>query len=415
MIAPLSYGALSATSANTIKGNAPTVQNGSLGFNVNGEDYSKAIGNIDPSVAKAFDAGLSLKHFTVMNLRNADYYDADGDVARSTAPLTVGTKTIKWYKSNGTEITDLNQQLGCGSNLGSVLTLKIKMQNIQVHSEHGDPRDNALTELEQSYKIAGTQGICYVRPGSLNWYNYAPSGSPAGTRDLTQGGGYTADFDPNKGFKANPTVSSVKFPTTAFPKARFQLKMTGNQTGWNYSVITNPNSAATVDTIGWVTINNKPTGAITVRATSKSSSSTYFDYTFTPTSLWVVPKAGTANYANSITKCGVESKIPSREQLTNSPLSRLLADGPYVENAYTRAIGKLDIGSGEDPMKESIFSEWGVPTSGRYPGSQWLFGSDYYWTRDAYSSGLQFGVYPDLYGHVTWHFTSGSDYVACLE
>ncbi|XKM13935.1 hypothetical protein RCS94_01895 [Orbaceae bacterium ac157xtp] len=415
LIAPSSYGALSATSANTIKGNAPTVQNGSLGFNVDGDDYSKAIGNIDPNVAKTFDAGLSLSHFTAMNLTDADYYDADGDVARSTSPLTVGTKSIKWYKSDGTEITDLNQQLGCGSNLGSVLTLKIKMQNIQVHSEYGDPKDNALTELEQSYKITGSQGICYVRPGSLYWVNYAPSGSPAGTRNPTEGGGYTADFDPSNGFKANPTVSNVKFPTTAFPKARFQLVMTGSQTDWNYSEITNPNNAVTVDPItGWITFNNKPTGEITVRATSKSSSSTYFDYTFKPTSLWMVPKAGKTIYAHSITKCGVESKIPSREQLTNSPASRIAAGASIPYNAYTRAIGKLDIGGGAQPMKESTFSEWGSVDRSAYPDTQWdtLYG--WYWTREPWSSSLQFRVYSYV-GKVSYWNTSGGYFVACLE
>ncbi|XKM14464.1 hypothetical protein RCS94_04625 [Orbaceae bacterium ac157xtp] len=421
LIVPPSYGALSATSANTIKGRAPTVQNSSLGFNVNGDNYSKAIGNIDPNVAKAFNAGLSLSHFTAMDLTNADYYDADGDVARSTAPLTVGTKSIKWYKSDGTEITDLNQQLGCGNNLGSVLTLKIKMQNIQMHSEHGDPRDNSLTVLEQSYKIAGTQGICYAKPGSLKWYSYNGIST---TRDSIEGGGYTADFVPNKGFKANPTVSNKKFPTTAFPKARFQLVMTGSQTDYNYNVTTNPNSSASVDTNGWVTINNKPTGPITVRVTSKSSSSTYFDYTFNPISLWVVPKLNPAanSYdrytyaeAKSSSGCGVESKIPIREQLTNSPLSRLPAGGSFDSNSYTRAIGKLDIGGGAQPMKESIFSEWGETTRSTYPGSQWTtYGAPYYWTREAYSSSYQFLV-RSLDGHVSWDYTIGSCYVACLE
>ncbi|XKM14441.1 hypothetical protein RCS94_04510 [Orbaceae bacterium ac157xtp] len=392
MIAPLSYGALSATSANTIKGRAPTVQNSSLGFNVDGEDYSKAIGNIDPNVAKAFDAGLSLRHFTVMNLRNADYYDADGDVAHSTTPFTTGTKSIKWYKSDGTEISDLNQLLGCGSNLGSVLTLKIKIQNIQAHSEHGDPRDSVPTTLEQSYKIAGSQGICYVKPGSLKWDFHV---NPAGVRSPTQGGGYTEDFVPNKGFKANPTVSNVKFPTTAFPRARFQLVMTGIQTDWNYSVITNPNSAVSVDANGWVTFNRKPTGAVTVRATSKSSSSTYFDYTFNPTSLWVVPR-GDVNYASAKAECGGESKMATREQLSNSPVSRIGQGGSFIfVNDYTRAIGKLEIGGGEEPMKESIFSEWGstaiidgIPNA--YPGSNWIGYS--YWTREWYSPSRVFLV-----------------------
>ncbi|XKM13500.1 hypothetical protein RCS94_10820 [Orbaceae bacterium ac157xtp] len=415
LIAPSSYGALSATSANTIKGRAPTVQNGSLGFEVNGESFSVALGNIDPSVAKAFDAGLSLNQFTAMNLTNADYYDADGDVARSMAPLTVGTKSIKWYKSDGTEISDLNQQLGCGNNLGAVLTLKIKMQNIQAHSEYGNPKDSVPTTLEQSYKITVSQGICYVKPGSLHWYPAA--GNPTNERNPTGGGGYTADFNPSKGFKANPTVSSVKFPTTAFPKARFQLVMTGSQTDWNYSVKTNPNSAVTVDTNGWVTINKKPTGKIKVRATSKSSPSIYFDYDFKPTSLWVVPKNLIGNYyryATAKNTCGGESKIPTREQLTNSPYSRIGQGASFLANSYTRAIGKLEIGGGEPPMKESIMGEWGWVDYGTYPNSLWETFT--IWTREPHTTIYQFMVHSSNGGVLADASNrTHSGRVACLE
>ncbi|XKM13272.1 hypothetical protein RCS94_09615 [Orbaceae bacterium ac157xtp] len=161
-----------------------------------------------------------------------------------------------------------------------------------------------------------------------------------------------------------------------------------------------------------MTINNKPTGPITVRVTSQSSSSTYFDYTFNPTSLWVVPKAGLANYANSITKCGVESKIPSREQLSNSPVSRIAAGASIPTSSYTRAIGKLDIGGGAQPMKESIFSEWGYMNTSYYPGSQWVV--SLYWTRDPWSTSGQFGVHSGI-GYVYYYNTSLSNYVACLE
>ncbi|XKM12559.1 hypothetical protein RCS94_05925 [Orbaceae bacterium ac157xtp] len=413
MIAPLSYGALSAVSANTIKGNAPTVQNSRLGFKVNGESFSVALGNIDPSVAKEFDAGLSFSHFTIINLTDADYYDADGDVAHPTTSLTTGTKSVKWYDGNGTEITDTNKLLGCGTNYSLPLTLKIKIQDVQVHSKYGNPRDSVPTALEQSYKIMPTQGICFAKPGALVVFSSSPIRHP------TKGGGHTADFDPANGFKANPTVSSVKFPTTAFPGARFQLKMTGSQTDWNYSVITNPNNAVTVDPInGWVTINNKPTGAIKVRATSKSSSSTYFDYTFEPTKLWAVPKVGTANYANSITKCGVESKVLSREQWTNSPKSLVTPSDWIVGNSYTtRAIGKIQVIDAQGNMttfNESLTGEWGYLGNNNYPDSSWVH--HWHWTREAYSSNEQFAV---LSGGGDINFVSSihvtSYYIACLE
>ncbi|XKM12953.1 hypothetical protein RCS94_07945 [Orbaceae bacterium ac157xtp] len=415
MITPSSYGALSATSANTIKGNAPTIQNNRLGFKVNGESYSEAIGNINSSVAKAFDSGLSLSHFTLIDLTNADYYDADGDIAHPSTPFTTGTKIMKWYDRNGAEITDTNKMLGCGNNYNLPLKLRIEVKDVVAHSKYGDPRDSAPITLTKEYLISTTSGICYIRPASVDWYDVGTGA----TRSPTQGGGYTADFDPDNGFKANPTVSSVKFPTTGFAKARFWLKMTGHPLDWNYTVRTDPNRAVTVDTNGMVTINKKPTGAITVRATLKSSSSIYFDYTFNPTRLWVTPKKNDARnsigqytYAKAKTACGRESRITTREQLTNSPLSRLPPAGPNVRNAYTRAIGKLDIGAGAEPMQESIFSEWGFMSAAHhYTGS--LFFEGAYWTRDSPSLGYRYHVGSN-YGFVYWHEESETFYVACL-
>ncbi|XKM14390.1 hypothetical protein RCS94_04250 [Orbaceae bacterium ac157xtp] len=377
-----SQAALSATSANTIQGSRPGFmgQSGAkkLGFKIGNAKYSESLGNLSATNNNLFDAGLTPGDFQITSLTAADftiandYQDVDGDGA-ATTPFTMNAMTHTWKDSANRTLTtaDMSKMIGCGSGFSLPLTLTITIPNVQVHSKYGDPKDSDPAVLEQNYKITTTQGICYARPGSLEWYSY----TGGATRSPTQGGGYTADFDPANGFKANPTVSNVKFPTTAFPKARFQLVMTGSQTDYNYNVITNPNSSATVDTSGWVTINNKPTGPITVRVTSKSSSSTYFDYTFNPTSLWVVPtgSSDTGNYAWAKNKCGVESKIPSREQLTNSPQSRVGQGVSIPSNVYTRAIGKLDIGGGAQPMKESIFSEWGWTSSdsSRYPGSQW--------------------------------------------
>ncbi|XKM13494.1 hypothetical protein RCS94_10790 [Orbaceae bacterium ac157xtp] len=422
LIASNSYGALSATSANTIKGNAPwfTGHSGAkrLGIKVNGTNYSESLGNLSATNNNLFDAGLTPNDFQITSLTAADftiandYEDVDGDGA-ATTPFTMNAMTYTWKDSANRTLTtaDMSKMIGCGSGFSLPLTLTITIPNVQVHSKYGNPKDSDSAVLEQKYKITTTEGICYARPGSLDWYN-GFTGSP--NRNPTNGGGYTADFVPNKGFKANPTVSNVKFPTTAFPKARFQLVMTGSQTDYNYNVKTNPNSAASVDTNGWVTINRKPTGPITVRVTSRTSSSTYFDYTFNPTSLWVVPKSNmTYAQAKTASGCGAESKILSREQLSNSPLSRLPAGGTYTNNTYTRAIGKLDIGGGAQPMKESIFSEWGYTYdhSSYYPGSQWA--NSWYWTRDPYSASGQF-IVGSGYGYVNWTDTSASYYVACL-
>ncbi|XKM13538.1 hypothetical protein RCS94_11015 [Orbaceae bacterium ac157xtp] len=368
-----------------------------------------------------FDAGLTPNDFQITSLTASDftiaddYEDVDGDSASST-PFTMDTMTHTWKDGANRTLTnaDMSKMIGCGSGFSLPLTLTITIPNVQVHSRYGNPKDSDSAVLEKKYKITTTEGICYARPGSLDWTNYASSGSPAGTRNSTRGGGYTADFDPDWGFKANPTVSNVKFPTTAFPKARFQLVMTGSQTDYNYNVTINPNSSASVDANGWVTINNKPTGPITVRVTSKTSSSTYFDYTFNPTSLWVVPTGSTdrGDYAWAKNKCGDESKIPSCEQLSNSPSCRLPAGGSYTSNAYTRAIGKLDIGGGAQPMKESIFSEWGRINISTYSGSQWA--NDWNWAGGSSSASYQFIVSP-YDGRVHCGGTGARYYVACLE
>ncbi|XKM14405.1 hypothetical protein RCS94_04330 [Orbaceae bacterium ac157xtp] len=432
MIVPSSYGALSATSANVIQGRAPifTVQYGAkrLGFTVNGTYYSESEGNLSSTDDNLFDAGLTPNDFHVITLTandftvQDDYYDADGDEAHPSTPFTVGSISYTWKDRTGKTLSknDKKKMIGCGGNLKLPLTLTINLSNVQLHSKYGNPKYSAPRILKRNYKIMATQGICFARPGSLDWFDMGTGA----TRHSTKGGGYTTDFVPNYGFKADPTVSSEKFPTTAFRGARFQLVMTGSQTDWNYSVITNPNGAVTVDTInGWVTINNKPTGTIKVRATSKNTSNIYFDYAFTPTSLWVVPKPrnpvnidGEYSYVEAKTACGDVSKIPSREQLSNSPYSRIGQGASIPSNASTRAIGKLEISGGAQPMKESIFSEWGMSeggSNGTYPDSRW--DRSLYWTRDEYLPGTPFLVTSDR-GDVDWSKALYSCYqVACLE
>ncbi|XKM13430.1 hypothetical protein RCS94_10445 [Orbaceae bacterium ac157xtp] len=410
LIAPSSYCALSATSANTIKGRAPTIQNNRLGFEVNGKKYSEAIGNIDSAVAKAFDAGLSFSHFSVTDLTNSDYYDVDGDDAHPTAPFTTGAKRIKWYDSNGTEITDMNNTLGCGNNYRLPLKLRIEMTDVGAHSKYGDPKDSLPTNLTKEYLISTTSGICFVRPGSVNYRGGV-------SRDPISGGGYTADFVPNKGFKAYPTVSTTKFPTTGFPEARFQLVMSGSQTDYTYKVLPDPNSAVSVDANGWVKLKSKPTSGITIRVRTKTTPSTSFDYKFNPRKLWLVPKLkGTLgyNYAEAKTLCGSESKIATRAQLTNSPQNTATpANLVSGSNYFTRAIGEL-VTDG-NIVGESITGEWGLVRNGtyEYPSSDWR-GSTY-WTKESYSSEHQFVVDVGLGGKVSYFSkaTNSRKYVAC--
>ncbi|XKM14044.1 hypothetical protein RCS94_02460 [Orbaceae bacterium ac157xtp] len=434
LIAPSSYGALSATSAHTIQGRAPTIQNNRLGFKVNGASYSQAIGNIDPSVAKAFDAGLSFSHFKIMDLTSTDYYDADGDVAHSTTPFTMGTKSIKWYDSNDTEITDLAKTLGCGNNYSLPLKLRIEIQDVEVHSKYGDPRDSSPTTLAKEYLISPASGICYVKPGSLHWWgsngNYQSGSS---LRDPTTGGGYTSDFILGIGFKAQPTESRDKFPTTGFSGARFMLDMSGSQTDYNYMVTNHPQSVVTVDTNGWVTLKKNPRGAVTVRATSKASSSTYFDYEFNPTRLWVLfKKSQDGTHAQAKSKCGTgvidgvanTSKIPTRADLSNAPQIAHSVNSGVPASYLTRAIGKIYEKDAQGNLtnnvlaKENILGEWGKISNINYPGSDIINVDIFLRTRDEHPPINQYQFHYCVVtgpGFFNKCFDTSSHYYLCLE
>ncbi|XKM13053.1 hypothetical protein RCS94_08465 [Orbaceae bacterium ac157xtp] len=406
LIAPLSYGALSATSANTIQGSRPgfTGQSGAkkLGFKIGNTAYSESEGNLSPSssgVINYLNAGLRLDEFEVMNLTAsdfspmADYTDADGDEAHPTVAFSMSPRTFVWKDRNGTTITNYNQTLGCGSSLNLPLTLRITLPNVKVRSHYGNPSESIPTELVQEYKIGTESGICFAKPNSLYWnVGYGTSGNS------TNGGGYSSDFYLSDGFKAS---ASPKFPTTGFPGAEFTLVMVGSPTDYTFS---SNDSAVEVDTAGKVTLNSKPRGAVTITAT-KNGTASY--YTFNPTTVWVVPKLNPAEtygrytYAEAKTVCGGESNIPTRADLTNSPQKTATSSTWVSSNYSTRAVGG------------GVFGEWGDTNSTVYPDSQWRSSSYYYWTSEEYSSNYQFAV-NSLYGHVGWDVSSGSYGVACL-
>ncbi|XKM13944.1 hypothetical protein RCS94_01940 [Orbaceae bacterium ac157xtp] len=410
LIVPSTYGVLSATSVNTIRGNTPTFTGKSgankLGFKVGGTTYSQGLGNIDSNTIKEFNAGLKLSDFIVTSLTVSDfspandYADADGDTAHPTTPFEMGARIFEWIDSNNRviPIAKYNQTLGCGSGLNLPLTLKITLPNVKVRSRYGHPNESTPTDLVKMYKIGTATGICFAKPGSLYWYN-GFSDSP--NRNPTQGGGYNSlHFDPANGFKvsANP-----KFPTTGFPKAYFYLIMTSNAS--DYTFTSNAEPAVTVGSDGKVTLNSKPSGAVTITAVFKSDTSKVHRYMFDPRSVWVVPKLNpTASdrytYANAKTACGGVNKVPTRAHLTNSPLNNLAVGGTIVSNYYTRAIGG------------GIFGEWGETSSINYFGSNWA--RDYYWTRDQWSSSSQFYV-SSTYGYIYYYPASYSAFLACLE
>ncbi|XKM12961.1 hypothetical protein RCS94_07985 [Orbaceae bacterium ac157xtp] len=392
MIAPLSYGVLSATSANTIKGSAPTFtgQSGAkkLGFTVQGTHYSERENNILEGTPKKFNAGLKLSDFVVTPLTANDftlandYFDPDGDVAHPTLAFRMDAVRKEWYQANGSKITDYNQTLGCGSNLALPLTLKITLPNVQVQSRYGNPKLSQREDLTKSYKISTESGICFAKPNQMivkpqyTWYGTNGSNgwwNSSSSKDRNAyGGGYdSTKFDPKNGFKYNvPT----KFPTTGFPGAKFRLIMSSAATVYEFE---SNNSAVTVSTNGDVTLNSKPVGSVTIKATLKSDTSVFHNYTFNPTSVWVVPQPrnpansnGRYKYAQAKSVCGGESNIPDLVHLSNSPWASGSAISAY--NGATRTIGG------------GISAEWGSIYD-TYPDSAWSYvGGQYYWTRNSY-------------------------------
>ncbi|XKM13600.1 hypothetical protein RCS94_00045 [Orbaceae bacterium ac157xtp] len=422
LIAPSSYGALSATSANTIQGSRPTFTNTSgakkLGFVVDGTTYSESLNNINPSVTKNFNAGLKLSDFTVTGLTandfnpTTDYYDADGDTGYTSATdaFSMESVTYDWYEGNTkldkTNPTVMNQTLKCGSGLSLPLILKITLPKVKVKSRYGNPRESIETNLVQEYKIGSTSGFCFAKPNQMivdsghTWLGIDNSSGTYYWNNASykarnhRGGGYDSNqFDPVNGFKAS---LSPKFPTTGFPKASFTLIMEGNPTDY---IFNSNDSAVIVDLSGKVTLNSKPSGAVTITAT-KNGTASY--YTFDPRTLWVVPKGSTyINYAAAVSACGGTNKIPTRADLTNSPYNNVQSF-TNIANGYTRAVGG------------GVFGEWGWSDSSNYPGSQWTSsGFPFYFTRDPWpSSALQYNVRPE-YGRVEVN-SNDSASLACL-
>ncbi|XKM13047.1 hypothetical protein RCS94_08435 [Orbaceae bacterium ac157xtp] len=431
-IAPLSYGALSAISANTIKGNAPTFTgqsgNNKLGFTVDGIHYSEGENNIFEGTIKNFNAGLKISDFVVTDLtvsdfdRTTDYYDADGDTAHPTSAFTMDSVTYEWRDGNDDLITDDSQTLGCGSSLVLPLTLKIKLLNVRVQSANGDPRLSDKADLVKTYTIGSDSGICFAKPYGmihnpyLAWTGYTDTSSVSavynwttGSRHPQLGGGYdTSQFDPVNGFKASLTP---RFPTTGFSGAKFQLIMTSPASDW---IFTSKTPGIGVSTDGIVGLSYKPSIPAKIEVTLKSDPQVKHYYIFDPRETWFVVKSDTNWYTYNEAKsaCGGESKIPTVAQLTNAPIVTISSSTPNTYNTYTRAIG-------------SVFGEWGYcgiygigPNSVNYPGSAWMDGGLFYWSRSTKDgiSTRRFAVRSGN-GNIFWEYTNYvyKHLVACLE
>lgn len=413
----------------SIRGNAPSIMQSAsekLGFSVNDTFYSNNAGNIKSDEIKIFDAHLIYADFIVPTFSSSDfdsdtdYSDNDGDGADPINPFIIEEVNYAWYDNNGVQIKSdrFNDTIGCGDYsmpLKLVISAKIKG-----NSQYGTPKESDFVKIEKTYKIATASKICYVRPNATNveknlqWVSFDSNNRFQNWNNKNHnkintsvGGGYTADYIPNWGFKAATTASGGKrFPTTGFPGAKFQLLMSSAQTDYTFEVVSHNEDVVSIDQQGFVLLKTKPSGTITVRATLKRDQSIMHDYSFDPTSLWVYPnKNFLDNWSKALQKCPIEYML-SYKQLTNSPVdNKRLNSGFSVTNGYTRAIDG------------TLFSEWGYTTNKTYPDSKWRDDRDRYWAKEMNPIQDRFNridVSPGS-GYVGTDADFYPDYLVCLK
>ena len=401
-----SANALSAVTSQKIIGNAPRfddVQNATnkLGFKVNDILYREFDNNIKSTEIKVFDGEFTFDNFQVQNYDTSNlvvlnnYKDSDGDGAHLNTPFIITDTEYKWFDNSGKQIdsSEYQHSIGCGSGYYMPLRLVIATQ-VKVKSQYGIPDESEYITLKKEYKIATKPAICFAKPNATitvenaQWHSFDDNGNsqPWNLNNAQissiYGGGRTTDYVLNFGFKASPTQSNgKKFPTTGFPGAKFQLVMAGSQYDYRFSLITPTSDVVTVSADGFVTLNKKPVGNVTIRATLKREPAITFDYTFNPTSVWAVPTGDySAIWAVAVQdKCGSESNVLSRQELTNSPQNQAPQFWTYFDNNYTRKIGG------------GLSAEWGQMNQTSYPDSNWR--NEHYWTRDYYSPDRHFVVH----------------------
>ena len=406
IILPCAYG-LSSFTVNVIQGNSPKVVNlktasDKLGFTVNGVFYSESTGNIKEGEIKEFDGNLDLNQFIVKqyNYQTLDnkinYQDLDGDAIDPTQPFLMTATVWQWFDANDNKITakDKTELTDCGEDYSFPLRLEISNQ-VQALSQYGQPRKSDFVTIKKVYKISLASKLCYVKPYAIErnprnqWLSFGSNNrfirwnDPNYTSRTAAGGGYNSDYVPNLGFKINPTESGgKKFPTTGFEGAKFQLIFTRPVSDYTFTITNNPGEQVVVDEKGYVTLNGKPSGYVTVRATLKQDSNVKHDYTFNPTSVWVNPVKGFFDWWKpAIQICG-EDQLLSYKELTNAPQYNM-NDTQNTANGYTRAIG------------EGLFPEWGYTVRTSYPDSGWEKANDRYWTKDRYY-GSNYGNHVDV-------------------
>ncbi|WP_147405429.1 hypothetical protein [Orbus hercynius] len=339
-------------------------------------------------------------------LTNNDIDDTDGDILSQDSPYTIIDYNYVWKNKKG-EVIDNSSSSNLGGNIcidsstyPGPYTLDL-LFNIKINTQYGLPYESEVIPIAKTLTVNADDGICYARPGVLGLN--VPSGWPDGDDAWGLGRGSisrTPSYDetvfvPRKGFKA---WVSQKFPTTAFPEARFQIVPYKDLSNYTITLKNNPGGAL-VDQqqyakgqfkFGATMPDRNEIYSIEVKSNTYGVSF-YYNFKLQSSRSWFdvgqkeAPTTG-QYYTTALARCG-EDHLPTRAEITNSVYANTPNNpiNAYIQdNGFMRTIGNL-------------MAEWGMlyyyaPASTKNDKRdmmrtvtddlQTYFAYWYYWTKD---------------------------------
>lgn len=354
-----------------------------------------------------FPLGSQFKHITPkvidIPLNNDDINDIDGDILST---YSISNISYVWVDKNNTIVSnDSSNTLGgtiCenSSSYNGPYSLDVSF-DMTVNTIYGVP-NSATTKIEKNFTVQADDGICYIQPGvlALNIPNGWPEGNnnaSAGSNSINRSPAFDSNiFVQNKGFIA---WADKRFPTTAFPDARFQIVPYNSISNYNISIEKNPNSSLTdqqsyakgqfkfstlkpeQDALYVIKVVNSTTKVPYYYSFKLASSRSWFTFLSQPSTR--------PTYADALKTCNtLGADIPTKAELTNSiyanDSSTISMDAYAKNNGYLRTIG------------EGLTAEWGKiyyysPSDGNRKDMMASVSStdltknfyySYYWTKD---------------------------------
>lgn len=376
---------ISANTTNTIQGNAPILSDlgiealrNNIFFTVKKQgkvtdgdewqyEYTIASTNSD-DVYFSLDTQFNNVSISVAQnaLTNDDIDDVDGDMLSDTNPFNISNINYSWFDKNGTEIDNTSTALMgaeiCTNSASYMGPFKLNTSfDAVINTKYGDPFTSETVSIERSFNVNANDGICYARPGvlSLNIPGGWPEGSDAwnaGRNSIQRSPAFNSDvFIRSVGFKS---WTETKFPTTAFPEARFRLVPLNAAANYDISIKDNPNNALISQNqyqvgqfkFGDTRASQSDIYTVEIKPKDKSNVSYFYNFKLKSSKSWFelgpTQKLATGtgqNYSTAVSDCGV-SNLPTRSELTNSIYANSATWPPSeyaVNNGFMRDYGNL--------------------------------------------------------------------------